>query len=265
LSHPGTFTRGFECVATDDLPRLERCITKFVWSPIRFKDGVRRQANFEAANWCALDFETPDLTLEAAQALFIDRTHLIGTTRNHRKAKGDLPPLDRFRVVMRWERPITDLRLYRWNMRRMTDRYPCDVACRDGARFFFPCRQVTQMEVEGLLEEVDTHIPAWFDAELHPEFQAAAADAGLLPSWVTWALRVVIPVGQRNPTIYRMAKDLSKYGLDEEAIVAIVVGGKTYGGQEKVDKTVLAEIRKTVRSAANRAREDGYGGRSTKR
>lgn len=255
-SPPGVFTHGFRAVDTDDTLRIMRCIIAHVWSPIHFKDGHRKQVNFIEANWCALDFETPEMTVEQAHNVFADRIHVIGITRNHRIEKGGVT-LDRFRVLLKWEYPITDLRIYRWNMRQMTERYPCDPACRDGARFFFPCRAVTQMAGEGYLEEVDLHPPDWFDAELVPGFAPAMGEAGVMPRWVAWQLDREIPVGERNPTIFRMASDLTKNGHAEDAIVALVLNSKTYGG--KAAPEVLRDIQKAVRNGARKAREQGYG------
>ncbi len=243
-------------VDTDDIERIARCVVGYVWSPIHFKDGHRRQANYIAANWCALDFESPEILLEDAQRIFCDRVHVIGTTRNHRINKGGVV-LDRFRVLLKWERPIDDLRVYRWNMRQMTERYPCDAACRDGARFFFPCQAITQQEAEGYLEEVSTEVPEWFDAALVPSFGADRKEDGTMPGWVAWALDRIIPHGERNRTVYRIAMDLTKYGMDEERVVRLIVAGKTYNGQ--AEPNVMADIRKAVRNGAKKAREDGYG------
>lgn len=244
---PNAYWRDFKSAEVDDVGRLSRAVVGYVWSPITWRDGVRRQDHFRAVNWCVLDFDDGEMTLADASNLFCDMVHFIGTTKSHQKDKGGRT-CDRFRVAMRFEKTITSLRIYRWNMHQILDRYPCDKACKDGARFFYPCQAVTQLEGDGYHVEVDEAVPDWFD---QPRTYAGHKAAGIIPAWAAATLESVIPTSQRNTTIYQLAKDLAKVGMEEDEIVQRIVQSPTYGGQAA--GTLLQEIRKAVRSGHRKA------------
>ena len=244
---PNAYSRDFKWADIDDVTRLAKCATGFVWSPIVWADGVRRQDHFRAVNWCVLDFDNGEMTLAEAERLFCDMVHFVGTTKSHRKEKGGMV-CDRFRVAMRFEKPITSLQVYKYNMHKILDRYPCDKACKDGARFFYPCQGITQMEADGYHVEVDEAVPDGFDM---PRSFSAYKAAGILPPWAASQLGTVWPEHTRNTTIYRVAKDLAKVGMDIDEIEARIVSSPTYNG--RVTRELLAEIRKAVTSGYRKA------------
>lgn len=245
---PNAYWRGFKGVDVDDVERLAKAVTSHVWSPIVWADGVRGQDHYRAANWCVLDFDSGEMSLAEAMKLFCDTEHFIGTTKSHQKNKGGVV-CDRFRVAMRFETTITDVRVYRWNMHQILERYPCDKSCKDGARFFWPCQAVAHKEPEGYLVEVDDDVPDWFD---RPRTFAGHRASGVIPAWAAATLASVIPVGERNPTIYRLAKDLAKIGMEADEIVERVLQSPTYRG-EVVAGRLLREIEKTVANGHRKA------------
>ena len=133
-------------------------------------------------------------------------------------------------------------------MHKILDRYPCDKKCKDGARFFFPCETITSTELNGYLVDVDTAVPEGFD---RPRLYDGHRDAGILPKWAAYMLTQVFPVHERNNTIYRIAKDLAKVGLEVDDIVTSIIESPTYNA--KVDRPLLAEIEKAVRSGHRKA------------
>lgn len=107
-----------------------------LYSACTFKDGERKQENFQKANLIILDFDE-GLTLEAAKSTFKDYTYIIATTRNHQKIKKDAPACDRFRVILFSDVEFTDRETFRAFMEYMTERFQSDPACKDAARTYF--------------------------------------------------------------------------------------------------------------------------------
>lgn len=251
------YARGFKLADTNDVERIKKAICGWVWSPCIWTDGVRRQENFQRADWCVLDVDSPEMTLDDACRRFCDMQHVIGTTKSHQKDKGGVT-CDRYRVLLRFERPILSLADYRYTMRKIVQRYPVDQQPKDGARFFYPCTRIVQSSADGYGEDV-------FEAPAHyndPNFQTRKyAAAGTITPFSRWALSALVPKGERNTTWYRAAKDLTKAGKDPMEILRLIVDSKTYAGQVSLD--LAAEIMTCVTNGSNAAlRETDTDGRS---
>ena len=145
-------------IAVDvDFFRVEKAIKTHAWSNNVWDMGRRKEANWQFSDFCVFDFDDGIMTLEnAIDNYFCDYQHIIGTTKSHQKQKGTSPPCDRFRVVIPWEQRIKDINKYRYNMRFYSQEFPSDKACKDGARYFAPCKQIvsTNFDDDGFRMEV---------------------------------------------------------------------------------------------------------------
>lgn len=244
------FTRGFKAVDTENsVYRFASCMRRFVWSPCIWKSGIRREANFLGAAWAVLDYDNGELTLEDAMRKFCDMEHVIGTTKSHRKEKNGVV-CDRFRVAIRFDKPITKIRVFRFNMWQLLKRQDeADQACKDGARFFYPCTKIVSLGCDGLLEEVTEEVPQWFEHHTPP---SVIRDRMQPDSWTKKQLSSVIPRGKRNTAIYGIAKDLTFVGLTESEILAVILKSPTYVSMA-IDADLLREITGTMRSGIKRA------------
>ena len=227
-TRPYLYAKGFKVADTQDFGRIAKCISRFVWSPIIFGGGERKEANFAAAQLCALDFDNGEMTLEqAVHNVFCDMTHIIATTKSHRLQKGNSPACDRFRVILLFERPITNVRHYRQNMTQALKAHPCDKSCKDGARFFFPSKSIVSVVTDGYELEV---IP--FDNSPPPDHSARYEmhrRRGTLPSFAQWALTHAWTPGENcNTFCYAIAKDLARCGYTVEQIVHMILRSPTY-------------------------------------
>lgn len=120
---------------------IEKVIKSQVWSPIKWCEGIRKESHFIGSLLCALDFDSPETPLPWAFETFADFDVIIGTTKSHQKEKNGIT-CDRYRVVMWFAEPIMSLELYKHNMKLLIEKYGADKACKDGARFFFPCTEI---------------------------------------------------------------------------------------------------------------------------
>lgn len=125
------------------LDQFAELVCASVWSPIIWKDGVRRGENFLSAKYAGLDFDDGQWDLDEARAFFESSgvNYLLGTTKSHRLNKNGLVA-DRFRVILPFENIITDPQLYCYNMWSLSQDLPIDPACKDAGRFFYPCKEI---------------------------------------------------------------------------------------------------------------------------
>lgn len=264
--HPGSatapvgtpFTAGFKTVDTNDPERIARGVSKFAWAPGVFRDGYRSKENFLYADWIGLDFEDEEFSLADAENTFSDMVHVIGTSRNHRVEKGGVT-LDRFRVLLLLERRTEDPREFEATMRHLRVKYPIDKKCVDAARHFFACREIISVQIDGYRQELIP--PKRTDEQMLAARRAAYTRTGAIPPWTRHKLTTVIPVGERNDTLYRAAKDLMRAGFSPSKTFGLIVDSPTYGGD--VAPKIAAQIQALIRSGRKSLEQELiHGGRA---
>lgn len=253
-NYGSNFARDFETRMVR-LEQLGHLVCQNVWSPIVFLRGHRISEDFVESAWMALDFDTPSYSLAAALEEWADSVHLIGITRNHQKPKGGCPPCDRFRVIVPWEHPITDVWTYLYNMGRLVDRYDADSACKDGGRLFYPCTKIVSVSKQGYTQPV---------LEAPPQRQAPPPkvyrDLGMVRRRTIIALSQPFPVFEKNNKCFECAKDLYDAGYGFEEIYRIIIDSPTYGGN--VTSSLGREIEQAIKSGIKSVNQGkAYGGR----
>ena len=138
-------------------------LTRRVWSPCIWRGGRRKEQNFIVAEWGALDFDDGKYTLAQAKEDWNGRIHVVGTTKSHQISKSGKEPCDRFRILFPWEAPIRDVRLYRYNMRGLIEKFGADEKCIDGARFYWPCSEIVSLSANGLPVPVKSNVDPRFE------------------------------------------------------------------------------------------------------
>lgn len=195
---------------------IERAITSRVWSPACFTGGVRLEKNFLGSYICALDFDAPNTPLHCAIEQFKDYSHIIGTTKSHQKEKNGIT-CDRYRVVLWFDRLVTDLAEYKHNMTLQISAYYADKACKDGARFFFPCKEIVSSNGNGKLVPVET-LPV---VKQHTASGVPLKTYSKVKS--TRSLMNVKPAEKnRNDAVYGLVKDLIAANLDPRACLDVI-------------------------------------------
>lgn len=227
---------------------LADLITKGCWSPCLWRGGVRLEKNFKLATWLALDFDE-NVTLADAKHKFEGYLHVIGTTAHHQIPKGDKPPCDRFRVVLRFLETCRFLADYEETVRKMVRIHSADRACIDGARKFKPCKKIVSIKYYGKgLHPVDgDKAVERRNAAINRKINLENARYGKsIPLSVHNKLRFGA-VGSRNSACYGIGKDLSRRGFGENEIVEIIMGSNI--PLRTGDKNIENEVREAVRSA----------------
>lgn len=136
-------------IATGQFDRLPNVILTRCWSPIIWHDGLRRKDKFKSSQLIALDFDNGKMTLGEAihWAKSGGLAHIIATTKSHQKEKSGLV-CDRFRMILRSEL-CTSVDDFEYTMKVYSENLPCDPACKDGGRFYYPSVEIISVS-EGM-------------------------------------------------------------------------------------------------------------------
>lgn len=229
----------FETVHVETFAEIIPLITEYAWSPIVWYNGKRVKTHFSFAGMCALDFDNGVWTLATAVRMLRQnfQAGIIAPTRSHQIEKDGKPACDRFRLIMPWDTPCGSLDAYEQNMKRLTGVFPVDPACKDGARFFWPCTSVYYQQTGVAIQwqpyiAPRPHVPTpgeAYDRSLH-----------IIPQWMRNELENGIVPGKRNQTVFRFAIHLKRRGFCEAEVREI------FGRTIDLDTT---EIARTVSSA----------------
>jgi hypothetical protein len=235
------FTRGFDTVDTNDPERLARGLTSYVCAPGIFREGYRVQANFMFADWIGLDFDSGELSLASAvENVFCDMTHVIGITMSHQT---EPEYRDKFRVMIPLERRVDDLALYRHQLAVAMEKWPCDEKCKDGARFFYPCREIVSVNLDGYSWEIDENVPK------EPDWSARTAirvKHRIISGWARTLLTTEWPPHTKNDSCFRLGCHLGTLGYSPAEIVDLILDGPTYAGGGAPQKEIFDAVKNGV-------------------
>lgn len=220
------YAHGFSVLNTNEIIKISVMMARYVWSPIVWKNGHRLNENFHRADWIALDFDEGLTLIEAKENIFADRVCIIGTTKSHQKPKNGII-CDRFRVMLKLQLPITNAVAYKAQIQNHVDNYGCDSAAKDGARFFWPCRDIVVVSPEGELEEVlpTPSDPTKYNHDYIGQVQKDFLENGKMKSIQGWLARFLsdgeIPdwAGGRHSICHKAATKLLVRGLEPEEVV----------------------------------------------
>lgn len=250
--------RHFYEVDLKNLEQLASLLLAKAWSPITWKDGLRLSQNFASSQIIALDFDDGRLTLENAKQLLDEAgaSYILATTKSHQKEKTSssgtvTKACDRFRVVMVWDKPITDKNIYEYNMRFNMELWPCDPSCKDSARFFFPCREIVSLKKGSRIKVLE--IPKNETKEelkrRNDETMKRHKEEGTLPAWLEAAIAFGCEEGGRHTLCYRIGANMEKLGYTEEETIKLIMSGPLkHIGQQDVERAVA--------NGAERARKE---------
>lgn len=205
---------------------IARTMSERAWSPIVWHEGRRKTDNFKESHWFALDFDDPGTPLEQAKNLFCDMIHVIGTTKSHQIEKHGVI-CDRYRVLLKWEKPITNWRTYQFNAERLISHHEADSACSDPARHYFPCIDIVSVCEEGYSLEWFPHPPDYkpeISGQEYLDFlahkQSRFENSGKFPKHVQEFLELGKTFGEgRNQSCYVTACHMMECGVEPKDII----------------------------------------------
>lgn len=240
------YAPGWELCDSWDL--LQRAMTKVAWSsciwsrhpdPSSVKPWIMRgyqnylyraQGHFLFSDFMALDIDDGASIEEVAESLR-DSAFIIGTTKSHRKEKitdsGIIkPPCDRFRLVVPWERRITNLEEFRASMQHYGKKFGADRSKLNGGMYFWPCKDILFSQDPGLDLELATVFPAAEKKEYTPRPDSLTGELRLSRN-VDRFLADGIPFSNgRNNSCFFAALELKRCGVSMEEAYSIISSSK---------------------------------------
>lgn len=256
MYHPDTenlgngrfYARGWKGKQCETIAEIATLVQRYAASPCMWGGGYRLKKNFRYAEWLALDFDD-GLSLEEAKDIFAPYLHLIGVTKSHGKEKSGVVA-DRFRVILRLSLRTHNLYDYEMTVSRLVKKYGADSACVDGARFFWPVKEIVSLEYFGkVVTVVDSS--AVVEARKKREAQRkknwlhSYKKGGDIPPRVKRKLENGVREGYRNTACYQIGADLGPLGYSENEIVGLIMNSPI---PIRLDAKVEAEVRNAVRS-----------------
>jgi len=202
----------FQAAHPSSFLEWQAIVTTKVWSPLIWKDGRRGKDHFVGCEYMAIDCDNGKTTLQEAIDWCRDTgvAHIIGTTKSHGKEKispsGKREPgCDRFRMVLRAETRCESRELYEYNMSLFIEYFHADKSCKDGGRFFYPCKEVLscgggrRLEWKSFPED---YVAEENRREIRREIVESRYNKLKHPEWLRNILngKTVVPVGDRHKT-----------------------------------------------------------------
>jgi len=225
---------------------LEELILNFSWSPIVWTGDRRAKANFFLCHFCVLDFDEGP-TIEESIERFRGLSFLLGTTKSHQIRKGSKPACDRYRVVIPFARPISDLDIFEATMRRCVRQYQSDPATCDGARCWKPCRDIVAKQKGAAIEPVDV-VPPGEDAATQisrrDQRTKKYKSLGSLPPRVVDFLQGKIEPHTRNTELFVVSCQLFELGWSYTDVSSLLEGLPFLQDHTHLKSTIRSAARK---------------------
>ena len=237
---------GWRGVVAPTASEVAELILTYPVSPCMWGGGVRKKSNFRFADWIGLDFDE-GLSLADACIKFEQYVHIIGTTKSHQVEKGG-KTCDRFRVFLKFGVRCTNREDYEATADELIKKYGADKACRDAARFFWPCKKIVVCKYWGkVISPVDsTEVNARkIEAIKNKRTKLDRLHAnGSLPCQVDNMLRFGVPAN-KNDACYFIAACLAERGFSEdEAFLKIWNSAIPIDNSSEVEKEVRGAVRR---------------------
>lgn len=233
------------------MSELAEAISKEDWSQSIFKDSYRKNENFLSADVVALDFDD-GLGIIQAKEIFKDYEHIIIPTRSHLKEKNGQPAVDRFRVVLRLSRRITDGKEFEQVMKNLLAQYPqADQAPKDpGRKWAAGGHAYATVRDDGLKIDVDfykgsPHTRSSKKATSLKSAQLFKRYSSVIPSLRDETidfLRFGAPDGSFNNALTKSAYDCRDRGITEEDFIVMAGDASNLGSLDQQDLASVKSI-----------------------
>lgn len=208
----------FKTVEITYLIQLSNIIMKYVWSPIVWRNGERLRKNFISCDYLVLDFDSGATALEIRDwCRKLDLAYFIGATKSHGIAKDEKPPCDRFRLVIPAKGSAESHFQLTQNIAYLKSLLPIDSQCKDGARYFYPCREVL-FSGPGKQWSWRPYRPP---SEKAIEYKRSFSSARLLSNYAKRLINKPITHGERNCTFFKIGAEFTRCGYSEADIIAL--------------------------------------------
>lgn len=228
--------------AEGEFSRLAPIIVQKAWSPIVWRGGQRKKDNFLSSDLVALDFDNGEWSIDDAKnfCLATNLQAIIATTKSHQLEKKTItgitqPAVDRFRLVLPTVATCTSLDDFEYTMRMLMDGIPCDASCKDGGRFYFPCKEVVwscfdESSATGKVQWMSCPEEETEEFRYHEKDVVAKEhyrDATAIPHYLIKDMRYGVKSPGRHKALYMIGCELGRRGFTEREIMQMLTNYKS--------------------------------------
>lgn len=250
------YSKGWKGKYTSTAGELKEIVSKYASSPCLWAGGIRLKRNFRCAEWMGLDFDE-GMTLDDAVKIFDKYMHLIGTTKSHGIIKNGVKQ-DRFRVFLRLQDRCLKLEDYEETVRSFTKKHGADSACVDGARYFWPCKEIISLKCHGeIVKVIDSGKKSQnlkrFNERRKKNWDILYKPGKTIPPRVMRKLKFGVPEGTRNINCFQIGADLRDVGFCLDEIVDLIMRSSI---PLSADSKTRGEVKKAVISGMNKAERE---------
>lgn len=235
----------------DSFEELVGIVTAYHWAPGQFIAGETKSGKashykaeqfFKSTDLIGIDIDS-DLTLEEGIKVFGGFKCVIGTTKSHQKQKGEKPPCDRYRVIIKLRVPITKSNIddyaatYSY-LNKMADG-KLDDSCKNPSRYFNACEKIVHINSNGVeLQPVEA---TKIERNTQSPVIITSSTRGHISYKTKEFLEKGAKEGERNVRLYLAAKDLQQQLYPPNEIYALL--------EKSIGKYDDAYTRSTIDSA----------------
>lgn len=233
-----------EVKGLEDVAKIASTQPQQNWSCGIFKDNYRDLQNFERAYFIGLDVDE-GMTLKEATEAFKDYAHCIVTSRSHQKEKHG-KVADRFRVVLKLEKPIDSAEHFYSTWHKLQEKFPAiDPACKDPSRMWYTGKNIVSVKEQGDLVEVCTEKVERPEAEV---IEIDENNLGRLSMLTNNFLEFGAKPGEWNRRLFRAAKDMQEQGYSYDLAV-LKLRRATLNFEGELDENDLQTITSAFKNA----------------
>lgn len=244
IGNHAMYSRGWNVRLYDSLYKLAESCTQQLNSPVIWKYGVRKIQNFNFSDFLVVDVDDASkLSLDQAMEKYARYKHIIGTTKSHRRLKGEIVS-DRYRIFLPLERRITSDVDYKALNTVEAAKCGGDLQAASPAQHFMPLSRIVSIQEVGRCVPYEL-VKVTRRKELPPQSDVPK----YVPNYIKHWLEGYVADGERNVTCFKAACGLLKRGFTaDETFELIYNSSLPVGRSEAIER----EVRSAIRSAAKR-------------
>lgn len=212
------------------------------WSPIVWKNNQAKTENFLYSDFLALDFDQPgEETIETINHSLQDHRRIIATTKSHQVLKKNIT-CDRYRLIIPFTERITNYSDYRHTYQQALKKYDwADKSCLDGARFFYPSKNIFVIDRES---EYSWEVSKQPVTSVTEEIKTPT---GRIPLWcLDFINHGVVKCESRNMKVFAVARELFFQGFSENDVRRILLRSPIKWDGVSLESTIKSARNKTV-------------------
>jgi hypothetical protein len=223
---------------TESLNKIAFAVSSFPWAPGIFTDGVRSNKLLENIQLLVLDIDD-GCSLEDAIIIFAPFKHIIGTSKSHQQDKGGVV-CDRFRVILFLDKPLTTDEEFKEYWFAAYNKWPfIDKACKDSARFFFPCKEIININEQGA-EFTERVVKKAAPSPRQEQQATGSGQRGRLSQATKDFIAFGAPDGEWHHTLFKAAADCKEQGYSQEETEHLL--SKATGALDDHDVNTITDV-----------------------